>query len=299
MYGGTARLHEARGDPIDGASRRGHVRSGHRQQLTDNKVSIQSSQTPPVVGQSSNGSRTQQSDNTDRVSEAAGTSDKANDSKITLKKELNVISGTSVVIGLIIGSGIFITPNTILSHSHSFGFTMILWAAGGLVALFGGLCFCELAALVKRSGSTYAFILEGYSFRQKYRWLSPLGSLLAFLNIWSNTLIAQPTAIAVILLTFGRYLCRPFFISCSEVPIIPVKMFALFALCKNRPLSLSLSLSLSLTLTHSLDHYILYRSDNLDKYLQCKVDSSSDDNTFFSKDRCHGSGCCPWRLVLY
>ena len=234
MYGSTARLS---GCPGDDASRRGNV--GPLKQLSDKKTSIQSPQSPPVVGQSSHGRQQSGGDSTDQVisAEAAGSSDNAAKTKvgsnITLKKELSVISGTSVVIGLIIGSGIFITPSEILTHSHSFGLTMILWVAGGVVALFGGLCFCELATIVKKSGSTYAFILEGYSFRQKNRWISSLGPLLAFLNIWSNTLIAQPTGIAVVLLTFGRYVCRPFFIGCSEVPMIPVKMLALFALCEN------------------------------------------------------------------
>jgi amino acid permease len=154
---------------------------------------------------------------------------------ITLRKELNLISGTAVVVGLMIGSGIFITPSSILSYSQSFGLTLVLWVIGGLIALIGGLCFCELGVLIKKSGSTYTFIREGYSFRGQKPCLSMIGSLLAFLNIWSSTAIGQPTAIAIALLTFGRYICRPFFIGCSEVPIIPVKMFALSALGKSPP----------------------------------------------------------------
>ena len=165
------------------------------------------------------------------VRDADGVRNKADN--ITLGKELNLISGTAVVVGLMIGSGIFITPSSILCYTKSFGLSMILWAAGGLVALCGGLCYAELGVLVKKSGSTYAFILEGYSFRGKNKCLSMIGSLLAFLNVWSNTLIGQPTSIAVVSLTFGRYVCRPFFIDCLEVPAIPVKMMALFALCKH------------------------------------------------------------------
>lgn len=151
---------------------------------------------------------------------------------ITLRKELNLISGTAVVVGLMIGSGIFITPSSILSYSQSFGLTLVLWAVGGLIALIGGLCFTELGVLIKKSGSTYTFIREGYSFRGQKPWLSMIGPLLAFLNIWSSTAIGQPTAIAIALLTFGRYVCRPFFIGCSEVPMAPVKMLALSALGK-------------------------------------------------------------------
>ena len=154
---------------------------------------------------------------------------------ITLRKELNLISGTAVVVGLMIGSGIFITPSSILSYSQSFGLTLVLWVVGGLIALIGGLCFTELGILIKKSGSTYTFIREGYSFRGQKPWLSMIGPLLAFLNIWSSTAIGQPTAIAIALLTFGSYVCRPFFIGCSEVPMIPVKMLALSALGKCPP----------------------------------------------------------------
>ena len=164
---------------------------------------------------------------------AAAVDGRSSNNNITLRKELNLVSGTSVVVGLMIGSGIFITPSSILSYTQSFGLTLVLWVVGGSIALVGGLCFCELGVLIKKSGSTYTFIREGYSFRGQKPWLSVIGSLLAFLNIWSSTSIAQPAAIAVGLLTFGRYVCRPFFIGCSEVPIIPVKMLALSALGKS------------------------------------------------------------------
>ena len=135
---------------------------------------------------------------TGRVAAVDGRSASGN---ITLRKELNLISGTAVVIALMIGSGIFITPSSILSYSQSFGLTLVLWVVGGLIALVGGLCFCELGVLIKKSGSTYTFVREGYSFRGQKPWLSVIGSLLAFLNIWSCTVVSQPASIAIGLLT--------------------------------------------------------------------------------------------------
>ena len=184
--------------------------------------------TPPALD---GGQSTAKSGSTRSTRRRAATVD-VRSGNITLRKELNLISGTAVVVGLMIGSGIFITPSSILSHSQSFGLTLVLWVVGGLVALVGGLCFCELGVLIKKSGSTYTFIREGYSFRGQKPWMSMIGLLLSFLNIWSSTAISQPAAIAIALLTFGRYVCRPFFIGCSEVPIIPVKMLALSALGK-------------------------------------------------------------------
>ena len=239
MYGSTSRSLESRSDGASSGTLR-RVHNKGRVQVEN--ASIQTSGAQLLVGPGSGrSSRTTQNNavpirgsagesSTGRARSSGDVSTSASGNNITLRKELNLVSGTAVVVGLMIGSGIFITPSDFLHYSHSFGLTMVLWTAGGVIALFGGLCFCELATLVKKSGSTYAFILEGYSFRRKNRWLTVLGSLLAFVNIWSNTLIGQPTGIAVALLTFGRYLCRPFFIGCSEVPMIPVRLLAFSAL---------------------------------------------------------------------
>lgn len=225
MYGSTSSSNDTgRDGASDGILRRTNVKS--RRLSGDASIQASGTRGPSFKAQS----------NTylgpDRTRDGTGDSCSSDNNNITLRKELNLISGTAVVAGLMIGSGIFITPSSILHYTQSFGLTMVLWVAGGVVALFGGLCFCELAALVKKSGSTYAFILEGYSFRRKNRWLTMLGSLLGFLSIWINALIGQPTGVAVALLTFGRYICRPFFIECSNVPMTPVKMLAFSALSK-------------------------------------------------------------------
>lgn len=230
MYGSvgdTSRFQDASAavhSQIDGSLRR-----KHRSQV--DSASIQyAGATPPIL----DGDRsTKNSDSADSTRNGRRVAVNGQSRNITLRKELNLISGTAVVVGLMIGSGIFITPSSILFYSRSFGLTLVLWVVGGLIALVGGLCFCELGVLIKKSGSTYTFIREGYSFRRRKPWLSMIGSLLSFLNIWSATVVSQPTAIAIALLTFGRYICRPFFIGCSEVPIIPVKMLALSALGKS------------------------------------------------------------------
>ena len=205
------------------------LRRKHRNQVDSTSIQYTGA-TLPVLD---DGHSTTNSDSVGSIRTGRGAAVNGRTGNITLRKELNLISGTAVVIGLMIGSGIFITPSSILSYSQSFGLTLVLWVVGGLIALVGGLCFCELGVLIKKSGSTYTFIREGYSFRRRKPWLSMIGSLLAFLNIWSSTVVSQPAAIAIALLTFGRYVCRPFFIGCSEVPIIPVKMLALSALGKS------------------------------------------------------------------
>ena len=95
------------------------------------------------------------------------------------------------------------------------------------------LCYLELALLIKKSGSTYIFVTEAYSFGRRKAWMAMFGSMYGFLMVWTDILIGQPVGVAVVLLAMGRYLCRPFFINCEEMPINAVKMFAMFALSRS------------------------------------------------------------------
>ena len=155
------------------------------------------------------------------------------DTKATLGKELNVITGVGYVVGAIIGSGIFITPKVILTNTGSFGLSLIMWVIGGLSAVAGALCYIELGTFIKKSGADYTYILEAYSFHKRKRWLEFTGSLLAFLFSWSSVLVVRTCSLAIITMAFGRYLSRPFFIeSDCDVPIWIVRLLALFAISK-------------------------------------------------------------------
>ncbi len=150
--------------------------------------------------------------------------------RLKLRKELSVIGGLGLVICQTIGSGLFITSSGVLKYSKSFGLTMVLWLVGGLIAYMSSLCYLELALLVKKSGGTYIYIKEAYSFGRKKPWMDAFGSMCGFLVGWSDVLLLQPLGHAIGLLTFGRYLCKPFFIDCQETPLYAAKMFGLFAL---------------------------------------------------------------------
>lgn len=144
-----------------------------------------------------------------------------------MRKELGVISNTAAIVNLVIGSGIFITPSEILRHTRSLGLYLSLWVVGGILVILGSACYLELALLIKKSGATYIFIKEAYSFGRRKPWSEGMGSFCGFVVAWINVIILQPLAQALLLLTLGRYICRPFFISCGEVPAYAVKMFAL------------------------------------------------------------------------
>ena len=148
------------------------------------------------------------------------------DNKVVLRKELTVFSGVGFVVGQNIGSAIFITPTTILSLTRSFGTSFVLWIVGAVVALVGAFCYIELGLLVRKSGAEYAYLMEAYSFKNKNRWFKFLGSLLAFLYSWTAVFYFRAAGMAVISLACARYLTRPFFIGCCDVPEIVVRLLA-------------------------------------------------------------------------
>ena len=144
----------------------------------------------------------------------------------TLKKELTLINGVALVVGQIIGSGIFVSPNIVLRYSGSFGLSMCLWLLGAVVAIACGLSFCELGTFIKKCGGESGYILEAYSFKGKKPWYRFVGSLLSFLFTWASAFVIRPASIAILSLVFARYLSRPFYLDC-DVPISVMKLIAL------------------------------------------------------------------------
>ena len=98
-----------------------------------------------------------------------------------------------MVIGLMIGSGIFRVPSTIAAEAGSVPWILAVWAFGGLICLCGALSLAELATLFPQAGGQYIFLREGY------------GRLVAFLFGWTF-LIVSPNVWAALSLIFAGYL---------------------------------------------------------------------------------------------
>ncbi|PSN40528.1 hypothetical protein C0J52_12262 [Blattella germanica] len=125
--------------------------------------------------------------------------------KLQLQREIGLFSATNLIIGVIIGSGIFVSPSLALERAGSVGLCLVIWAACGVISLLGALCFAELGILMPRSGAEYVYLQEAFGNLHKF-W----GPLPSFLCSWVYVMVCRPAEVAVIILAFSEYVCQPF-----------------------------------------------------------------------------------------
>ena len=117
-----------------------------------------------------------------------------------LSKSVSLLGGLALTAGGIIGSGIFFTPYSIFNFSGgSVVIALSVWIGAGLLALAGGLCYCELGCSMPESGGDYVYLHRAY------------GPLPAFLFVWSAIFLGRPCAQAVVTLPFAKCLVSQIF----------------------------------------------------------------------------------------
>ncbi len=110
-----------------------------------------------------------------------------------LKRQLGLFDGINVVIGCIIGSGIFIVPAITASLVRSPAMVLLVWIAGGVLTFCGALAYAELGAALPHAGGQYVYLREAY------------GPLPAFLYGWTLFLVIQSGGIAALAAAFSIY----------------------------------------------------------------------------------------------
>ncbi len=112
------------------------------------------------------------------------------------RRALNTFDATMVVVGGIIGSGIFILPSVVAQRLPSAGLVLAAWLVGGAIALAGALAFAELASLFPKAGGEYVYLREAYH------------PLVAFLFGWASLLMIQGGGLGAVAITFSQYALR-------------------------------------------------------------------------------------------
>ncbi|GAB4327936.1 MAG: amino acid permease [Candidatus Zixiibacteriota bacterium] len=113
-----------------------------------------------------------------------------------LRRVLTHWDATALIVGIMIGSGIFATPPEVAASLDSFGAMLSVWVLGGVLALCGALAYAEMATIFPYTGGVYIFIRHTY------------GPLPAFIYGWSALLITYPASIAAIAVVFAAYSAR-------------------------------------------------------------------------------------------
>lgn len=111
-----------------------------------------------------------------------------------LRRELGLWAATAIVVGTVIGSGIFLVPKDMILHVGSPAIVLAVWVAGGLLSLAGALSYAELAAALPEAGGEYVYLREAY------------GPLWGFLYGWTQFWVARGGSIATLATAFFLYL---------------------------------------------------------------------------------------------
>ncbi|XP_077274603.1 b(0,+)-type amino acid transporter 1 isoform X2 [Temnothorax americanus] len=145
-----------------------------------------------------------------------GTDAEAND-PVHLKRRVGLVSGVALIVGTMIGSGIFVSPSGLLLRTGSVGLSFLVWTSCGLLSLCGALAYAELGTMNTSSGAEYAYFMDAF------------GAPPAFLFSWVSTLVLKPSQMAIICLSFAQYTVEAFTVDC-EPPDQVVKIVALLAI---------------------------------------------------------------------
>jgi len=118
--------------------------------------------------------------------------------RIELKRDLGLWAAAAIVVGTVIGSGIFLVPTRMINRVGSPLMVFVVWIFGGALSLFGALTYAELAAAMPEAGGEYVYLREAY------------GPLWSFIYGWTQMWVAKSGSVATLATAFFLYLANFF-----------------------------------------------------------------------------------------
>ena len=114
------------------------------------------------------------------------------------RPSLSILDAISITLGIVIGAGIYESPALVASNAGSAGELLLVWLAGGVLSLVGGLCFAELATTYPHAGGNYEYLRRAF------------GSGTAFLFVWARMTVIQTGSMTLLGFVFGDYASQVF-----------------------------------------------------------------------------------------
>ena len=138
---------------------------------------------------------------------------------VQLQKQIGLFSGVSVIVGSIIGSGIFVSPKGVLEQTGSVGLSLLVWLLCGAFSFVGAHCFSELGTMIPSSGADYSYLMQAF------------GPLIAFLRLWVECVVVRPCTTAIVAMTFSNYILEPLYPTCDP-PDVAISLLAAICISK-------------------------------------------------------------------
>ena len=150
---------------------------------------------------------------------------KQSEEQIGLNRSLGLISSLSLVIGTVIGSGIFFKQAAVLDYAHSTNLALVAWLVGGLITMASGLTIAEIGSQMPHTGGLYVYLEKIY------------GKFWGFLAGWMQIIVYGPTLIAALGSYLATLLVAFFDLPKTSTPllaVIVITLIAAFNLLSNR-----------------------------------------------------------------
>ena len=107
---------------------------------------------------------------------------------------LHPLAAVMLIVGIVVGAGIFKTPALVAGISGDAGWALVLWLAGALISICGALCYAELCTAYPHAGGDYHFLRRAF------------GRNLSFMYAWSKATVINTGSIALLAFVFGDYM---------------------------------------------------------------------------------------------